>query len=551
MTDVPHEQLEAALSRFLDGEAEPEDEALLADGLASGQLTAAEVTGLLAVDDWLRQQAEPDEESFVSAVDTGLAAEDDSDAFVHALQQRLNPSAAFPLVPWIVAVAATLVAAASITLHFAQPDAASQKNPPAAKTPAAAETPAPPPVMALLVNEAGACFADEAAPDSVRLTAGEYRLEAGAVHLRLVNGVDVVFRAPMRFTLRDPSRLDLHEGSLRAVVPESAHGFTVMAPDATFEDRGTEFGVSVAGGASELHVFEGRVDVQTPAMQAEKVSVNLGESVQIRDGSVMPGNPPDPEKFLTPDHIGYLRWLTWRDRLKHDPDLVCYFPFSRDADHPAQLQDHAEHGEGITGTISGARWVSGRWLGKAALLFDRDGDEVAIHIPGQYDAFTVATWVKIDRLDFELNAVLDSDSWERGDVHWQISRRGNIRCSCYDPTQASAGTGEAVPVGEWVHLAAVYDRQTSRMVSYVNGQATTTLTLVPDALISPGGCRLGNWLRRPDWPHAPNRGFRGRMDEFILWRRALTPDEISDLVEEGRPTALWAVDRNPESPQTD
>jgi hypothetical protein len=52
---------------------------------------------------------------------------------------------------------------------------------------------------------------------------------------------------------------------------------------------------------------------------------------------------------------------------------------------------------------------------------------------------------------------------------------------------------------------------------------------------------MGDWLRRVDWAHAPQRGLRGRIDEFAVWRRALSQDELRALVTAGRPSLLSSV----------
>ena len=58
-------------------------------------------------------------------------------------------------------------------------------------------------------------------------------------------------------------------------------------------------------------------------------------------------------------------------------------------------------------THRGRRWVSGRWAGKGALLFDRDEDFVGLNIEGEHEELTLSFWVKVDRLDYEYNALMN------------------------------------------------------------------------------------------------------------------------------------------------
>src|SRR5207244_4035649 len=141
--------------------------------------------------------------------------------------------------------------------------------------------------VAVMVNEANARFAANGSPSGVYFSPGSYHLEAGTVHLRFASGAEVVMRSPARFTIIDRMNMALTEGALRAIVPSAAHGFSVYASDVRYEDLGTEFGVSIGNkpGESQLHVFEGRVDLKT--RQGKLLSsVEVGESVRVTAGKV-------------------------------------------------------------------------------------------------------------------------------------------------------------------------------------------------------------------------------------------------------------------------
>ncbi len=61
------------------------------------------------------------------------------------------------------------------------------------------------------------------------------------------------------------------------------------------------------------------------------------------------------------------------------------------------------------------------------------------------------------------------------------------------------------------------------------------LASVPGPL-TPGDCRMGDGLHPPQATFIPRRGLRGRIDEFAIWRRALTRDEVQALFVAGLPT---------------
>jgi hypothetical protein len=337
------------------------------------------------------------------------------------------------------------------------------------------------------------------------------------------------------------------------VVPESAHGFAVEALGVVYGSAAAEFGLAVSEPlaavgerqrASELQVFSGRVNVDTPG--GKRVArVRLGEAVHVADGAVRPVSVAEPGRFPTPGTVGLERWNRWRETSWSDPSLVCYFPFLEDPDDDRVLRDHAAHGQALNGRIRGARWVSGRWPGKQALLFDRAGDAVELELPGEFRQLTMAAWVNLDRMDYEMNMIVGSDEWEPGDFHWQLNRSGEDASGLYKfVRKRMERVASPVPLGRWVHVATVVDLDRRTTSAYVDGERVAeTLLAPPLPKLTPGRCRIGDWLRRPDWDHAPERGLRGRIDELAVWRRALKQDELRGLVRIGRPSLLEAVAR--------
>ncbi|NOX98736.1 MAG: hypothetical protein GXP30_03225 [Verrucomicrobia bacterium] len=464
------------------------------------------------------------------------------------IESRQSSFQSWPLHPaWFVAAAACLITALTLT-GIIQPTME-----PSSKSDKSASTPIPTldqkpaldrkttgNIVALLVNEAAADFAPQHAPDAVQFKPGRYQLQSGAAHMRFVNGVDLIYRAPVDFEIIDSFNIALHNGSMRAIVPDSGIGFTIGAPQISFEDLGTEFGVSVDSktGTSELHVFEGRVDIKSSDSQALLKSASLGQSFTMANGKVASGAPRDPDAFPTPQSIGYQRWKNWSQSIQSDPSLLCYFDFTRVPDSPDTLINQANNSPIDDGKIQGPIWVSGRWPDKDALLFERDHDAVLLNIPGPLKAFSFATWVKVNRLDHELSAILDSDEWEPGDTHFQISRSRRTFKFGYNGPAKREVFPSPVPLQHWTHLAIVGDPASGKVNTYINGKLSATTHLEAGANITPGSCRLGDWKPHPEWEN-PIRSLRGRMDEVILWKRALSENELLRMIEAGNPTPFW------------
>lgn len=392
-------------------------------------------------------------------------------------------------------------------------------------------------ILGLLVDEADARFEDGFGPENVKFDSGEYRLANGAIHLRLENGADILMKSPAAFRIDDAFHLTLHDGAIRAIAPPPARGLTVATPGMDYEDLGTEFGVAVdrESGANELHVFDGQVNARRPGSSNLIKSVTEGQSVALNHGVLQPTGAPKEGRFLAPGAIGFLRWQAHCAELTKDPDLIGFYPFVE----AETLNNHAAHTVASDGRIEGARWTSSRWPGKSALLFDRDDDSVRITISGEYEEFTIAAWVNVDRLDYEYNALLNSDRFDSGDLHFQINRRGQVWANVNGrPPSARAATGSPLQLGKWQHVVGVVSISEKKHRTYVNGELMGEQACPSDVRVTPGECRLGNWLSITDWHHVPNRAFKGRVDEVAIWKRSLTAQEIKAHYEAGRPSLL-------------
>jgi hypothetical protein len=521
---------------YLDGRLTPEQGELLQQLLRDDPEARAMLRRRATIDEGLidlataasvANQSRPGEPNG-SAADSGLRTEPKSLESGADLKTAARPAAGVRgsrmqiIIPWsVAAVLAFVLLSEQFTSPVVEPE-----SPPQAKR-----------TLGLLVDEADAQFEDGYGPENVKFDSGEYRLAKGAIHLRLENGADILMKSPASFRIDDAFHLTLHDGAIRAIAPLAARGFIVATPGMDYEDLGTEFGVAVdqKSGANELHVFDGQVDARGSGSKKLVASVTQGQSVALNHGVLEPTDSPQEGRFLAPGAIGFLRWQAHCAELAQDPDLIGFYPFVE----AETLKNHAAHALSSDGQIEGARWTSSRWPGKSALLFDRDDDFVRLTIPGEYDEFTIASWVNVDRLDYEYNALLNSDRFDPGDLHFQINRRGLVWANVMGrPPSARASANNPLQLGKWQHVVGVISITEKKHRTYVNGELMGEQDCPSDLRVTPGECRLGNWLAIPNWHHVPNRAFKGRMDEVAIWKRSLTAQEIKAHYEAGRPSLL-------------
>jgi hypothetical protein len=497
----------SALARLLDGEFEPDDAKAIARAVGDDPsiYESFHIDGMLQV-------AVADDEAFVEAVETRIDASKDPQ-FVDAVEARIAVPRAGrlipPVLPWLIAAVACFA-----LLLQPRPE---QSVPTVAPVGEGG-------LVALLVNEVDAEFADGRAGSAVRVYPGRYQLQAGGIHLRFTNGVDIVALAPAEFEIVDAMSVILHHGSLRALVPEAGHGFTIDAPGVAFEDIGTEFGVSVDRESSdaELHVFAGEVKMRLGSAQTAQL-LSTGETVHVVGGRAASAIAPNPGVYPTPADLNFRRWQKFSAALADSPGLVSYLPLANSGSTAGDEKVHA-------------RWVSGRWPHKSALLFDRPGDRVELTLPGSYQTVTLSLWMKVDRVDYAHTSLLSSDGADPGDVHWKIDRTGTIYLAVRGEEKWHWGRGARVALGRWTNIVAVVDLENKQLRQYKDGKLVSEGPFdVP--VLAPGDCRIGNWVPENGHPEVTRaRGFRGRIGEFGMWERVLSKAEIDALWEGGRPS---------------
>jgi hypothetical protein len=356
----------------------------------------------------------------------------------------------------------------------------------------------------------------------------------------------VIVEGPAELELESAWRVVCRSGRLRAFVPEPAQGFTIVTPDYQAVDLGTEFALSVGSdGLSEVHVVDGEVRLDAADGRALH-HLTAGSSMQAT-GGILSAIESRGGAFIDRQQLMRLAQNDWRSRyagwketsgaLKNDPATVVYFDFEDQDPWDRALVNRLNDGAG-GGAIIGAQWTQGRWPGKGALEFKRITDRVRLRVPGDFDALTLSAWVRAEGFDQWLSSLMLTDGWETGEVHWQISNKGELILG------VSGGANSFSPavihprdLGRWMHLAVTIDRDREgggRIVHYLDGETVgEPLDTKPLPPLRIGDAEIGNWQAEGRVNNI--RSLNGRMDEFAILKRALSAEEIRAMHAAGHP----------------
>jgi hypothetical protein len=386
------------------------------------------------------------------------------------------------------------------------------------------------------------------------LSPGRLRLKSGVAQIEFYSGATVILEGPADFRLVSSREAYCALGKLRVIVPPQARGFTVGSPRLDVVDRGTEFGLRVSGDRTEVHVFQGSValyDAGSGRSASGRRELKAGRGLRL-DGPASRPIESDPGAFLTAQKLAGLidddvrarqrEWAAASDELRRDPTLEVYYPFQAEPPWSRTLLDQADgRRQPHDGAIIGGLWGIGRWPGKQGLEFKRLSDRVRFHVPGEFDALTLAAWVRVDALPNRYNPLMMTDGWDDSAPHWYIRDEGWICLGVQGPDQRG-GVNYNTPkvflrerLGQWVHLAVVYDRKAGEVAHYVDGRAVKRDRLKLDRPLRIGDAELGNWNAASYPDRYPVRFFTGCMDEFMLFSRPLSDDEVRQRYDEGRP----------------
>jgi hypothetical protein len=389
------------------------------------------------------------------------------------------------------------------------------------------------------------------------VAAGRLRLKTGRLTLAFFSGTSLTVEGPADLELLAADRVFCHLGKLRARVPHGAEGFTVRAAGYEVVDLGTEFGLNLEpGGKSRVMVFEGAAAVSVLGKDGRSVRGALLEgkrrSVEVDpDAGHIHEVPAHPTAFVPlgrfepapleldpsyPDAIRAARpWGYWRFEALADgriPNEVEGRPALR-----------ALGGVTLERSPGGNHWAR-FGPNNPAQAFLMDG----AWSPPRADGYAIEMWVQADLPSpgaFSQTALVglidqEGDS-ERHLAYLELTARG--RRSPHEPCAirfldrwpaavhggADVFSRRSVVTSQWHHVVAQKSGDVLQL--YLNGECVGTTPAKQNAEDeeedATAPCRLlvGRLKQRRQHP-AEVRAFEGRLDEFAVYDRPLTPGEI-------------------------
>jgi ferric-dicitrate binding protein FerR (iron transport regulator) len=526
MSDTPHQQLEALLS----GDADETDLRLLVDQLEPDSSLSKNVAAELRFLGMLRAASLPQEQlqdraskiQRVTTAATGNAAHNRTNAVMARIAERKQPPRLQQRIMLFAAVAAVAVFGFFIA-------------------------PSPNPGVGI-VSSAGVGYdlvrGDKVVPlkDNLRLQHGDRIVGGGNTESFAIatnDGTRLLANGSVDLSCRRDGQgrhFLLESGDLELdVTPQPpGHPLIVITPLARATIVGTVLRVQAAPEQTRLDVSEGAVvfanlHEDRRVVEANQFAVAKRGETKIT-GSLTAIAPPGEVRKA------HDRWQSWRQEFSKDPALVLHYTFDSDTSDRGWLLNEAPAPEdpifprNLDGRIYNCTWSDGRFPGlKDALLFQQDayvncGRDPAIPTG---EPFTCMAWFKPLFLHKGWTGVVTT-----GINGWgiQLNKETNSVNFYYKTEVAheNARTIDTVNMNEWHFAVGIFDGTYSRI--YLNGKFMSKYRVTGTKSPFHEPLMIGG-----NFEKQPVRPFQGWVDEVAVLRRVMTPEEIAEAYEAGKP----------------
>lgn len=414
---------------------------------------------------------------------------------------------------------------------------------------------------------------DPQAKNPKLLPAGGLQLRAGQLEITFNDGTIATLDAPAHINLTSENHLHLSRGRVYVIAPMGATGFKVSTPGALAVDLGTEFGVSYSHDlVTEVHVFKGAVNLMSSHRTADDAAdqtleLKAGASGFVSwDTGPTPGRQADASLFVrdidsladTDQHANTLEsWTHYRDRIRTDPDLVALYDFQRRDNAPRTLVNiSSARGSRLNGTLGDdaaptttPRWTAGRFPGSQALLFTPSFKQF-VELPIDDALFahgdlTTVWWMRPrNTFNHDFSMVIigcgaprdprGEETEAENHLYAHGLKLGKLRAF----HESGAGINQEIlsssPIEpeRWTHVAIVRDTANKTYKLYIDGKLADTRTYAENPT---GGDSPLSRVTIGRSGGAVLNHFDGKLDELMLYTRALSDLEVANLYQHSRP----------------
>lgn len=378
------------------------------------------------------------------------------------------------------------------------------------------------------------------------LKTGMYHLTEGLIEVVFSNSVRAVFESPALFEVVNADRAVLLTGRVSAHVPPSGIGFTIETPSANVVDLGTDFSVEVmADRGSEVHVFEGQVDVYPKSSSESNLPVRLVEDMAIRIDPVdfVPlGIDIDRQRFVREfkDPADYLFSKTIRSL-----NPTTLYRMSTTHDGQTILQNFPEemnlHGWFYRGTMQEASFVTGR-IGSGLRLggpAHRSFGFIPKTAPLNSGKLSVGLWAMASTRPADATAldIIDNRSQQSLIQVKLLGLEGDLACLVRKNEHEFLNLREVkrFPLEQWSFLCVVIDGSTVQLFrngQFIDSNEMSTFPLKLDCGIYIGA-QAASSDRHTVSPGAGNF-WHGRLDELSIFDYALSQADIEKLYDSAK-----------------
>lgn len=367
--------------------------------------------------------------------------------------------------------------------------------------------------------------------------------DSGLLKLDFADGAELVVEGPARLTINGPADCFCEEGKISAHVPPRAIGFTVISRFGAIIDRGTEFYADITREEAKFEVISGRVEFvesnERPVLQlVQKAAVRLRhetkpESYTFEQSSFIDSKVLQKRLLEYTAHQEQLKSAV-NQKVDFDRSLLARFDFSHVKTDGIQNSSVVNRSRIPKARLYRCEPTEGPFYGTVATRFTGSESQVDFELPGRYDSMTLLARIRIDRLSNVGNVIFSTDSYYDnvpGSFLWQILKEGNLQFQLVPENRLEQTSFLSEPIrqqkegGIWFTTALTIDAPNKTITFYVDGKKLSSQTWNAPIPLLPRQCRIGNMNTGK---HGMSRRFfEGALDEFLLFDRILSPEEIA------------------------